>query len=401
MAKQLTAVSVANARSGQRRREIPDAGCRGLYLIVQPSGRKSWAVRYRFAGKPRKVTLDGSLTLAAARKTAAEALHELERGNDPAALKSKTKATAATLAADTVERWAAQFIELHARRKTRALTLAQYESVLRRLVLPAWRGRTVHDIKRRDVIELLEQIAVDRPIMANRTLGVLSKLFNWLCERDVIVASPCAGVKRPSEENARERVLTDPEIKRLWLACDAIGGPAGACIKTLLLTGQRRSEVAGMRRSEISGDVWSLPGERTKNKKRHDVPLSVQALAILESMPVIAGSDYVFTLGRAPLSHFDRSKQLIDAQMKPDRPWVLHDLRRTVASGMARLGLRLPVIEKVLNHASGSFRGIVGVYQRHDFAAEKRDALARWADHVDSLVSGKPVGKVVSLRSRP
>ena len=266
MAKQLTAVSVANARAESRRREIPDAGCRGLYLVVQPSGRKSWAVRYRFAGKPRKVTLDGALTLAAALKAAAEALHELERGNDPAALKTKTKATAATLAADTVERWAAQFIELHARRKTRALTLAQYESVLRRLVLPAWRGRTVHDIKRRDVIELLEQIALDRPIMANRTHGVISKLFNWLCERDVIVASPCAGVKRPSEETARERVLTDREIKRLWLACDAIGGPAGACIKTLLLTGQRRSEVAGMRRSEISGDVWSLPGEKAARR---------------------------------------------------------------------------------------------------------------------------------------
>ena len=171
MAKQLTAVSVANARPGPQRREIPDAGCRGLYLVVQPSGRKSWAVRYRFAGKPRKVTLDGALTLAAARKAAAEALHELERGNDPAALKSGARATAAALAADTVDKWAEQFIELHARRKTRALTLAQYESVLRRLVLPAWRGRTVHDIKRRDVIELLEQIALDRPIMANRTLG--------------------------------------------------------------------------------------------------------------------------------------------------------------------------------------------------------------------------------------
>ena len=400
MAKQLTAVSIANARPGPQRREIPDAGCRGLYLVVQPSGRKSWAVRYRFAGKPRKVTLAGALTLAAARKAAAEALHELERGNDPAALKSETRATAAALAADTVDKWADQFIERHARRKTRALTLAQYESVLRRLVLPAWRGRTVHDIKRRDVIELLEQIALDRPIMANRTLGVLSKFFNWLCERDRIVASPCAGVRRPSEEHARERVLSDDEIRRLWIACDDIGGPAGACIKTLLLTGQRRSEVSGMCRSEISGDVLSLPGERTKNKKRHDVPLSRQVLAILESMPAIAGSDYVFTLGRAPLGHFDRSKQLIDAQMKPDAPWVLHDLRRTCASGMARLGVRLPVIEKCLNHSSGTFRGIVATYQRHDFAAEKHDALKRWADHIDAIVSGEPAGKVVSLRPR-
>jgi len=400
MAKQLTAVSIANARPGPQRREIPDAGCRGLYLVVQPSGRKSWAVRYRYDGRPKKLTLGPALTLAAARKAAADALHELERGNDPAALKSEIKATAAKLATDTVEKWAAQFIELHARRKTRALTLAQYESVLRRLVLPAWRGRTVHDIKRRDVIELLEQIAADRPIMANRTLGVLSKFFNWLCARDVIVASPCAGVKRPSEEHARERKLTDDEIKALWAACDAIGGMAGACVKLLLLTGQRRSEVAGMRRSEISGDVWSLPPERTKNKKPHDVPLSAQVLAIVESVPVIADSDYVFTLGRAPLGHFHRSKQLIDAEMKSDAPWVLHDLRRTCASGMQRVGVQLPVIEKVLNHSSGTFRGIVGVYQRHEFAAEKRDALRRWADHVDAIVRGEAVGKVVSLRSR-
>jgi integrase len=131
------------------------------------------------------------------------------------------------------------------------------------------------------------------------------------------------------------------------------------------------------------------------------VPLSAQVLAIIESLPAITGSDYVFTLGRAPLGHFDRSKREIDAQMRPNAPWVLHDLRRTVASGMARLGLRLPVIEKVLNHSSGTFRGIVATYQRHDFAAEKRDALQRWAEHVDAVVRGERAGKVVPLRPRP
>jgi integrase len=117
-------------------------------------------------------------------------------------------------------------------------------------------------------------------------------------------------------------------------------------------------------------------------------------------MPKIAGGDYVFTTsGWAPLGRFDRIKHELDAHMKPQTPWVFHDLRRTVASGMARLGVRLPVIEKCLNHTGGSFRGIVGVYQRHDFAAEKRDALQRWADHIDSIVRGEPIGKVV--RSRP
>jgi integrase len=149
-----------------------------------------------------------------------------------------------------------------------------------------------------------------------------------------------------------------------------------------------------MRHSEINGDVWSLPPERVKNGQRHEVPLSTQALAAIESVPVFAGQeDHVFP--PASMSHL---KAALDRHMKVAQPWVFHDLRRTAASGMARLGIRLPVIEKCLNHASGSFRGIVGVYQRHDFAAEKRDALQRWADHVEAVVKGGPVGKVIKLR---
>jgi integrase len=406
MAKSLTAKSVENAKPfASARREIPDGGCRGLYLIVQATGRKSWAVRYRFQGQPKKLTLDGGLTLAAARKQAAVALHELAQGRDPAALKFEARETAekaaAERAADTVEQWAAHFIERHAKKKTRENTWRQTVHVFDDIVLPAWRGRVIHDIKRRDIIELIESVAEDRPIMANRVHAHLSKFFNWLCERDVIAASPCAGVKRPSAETARDRILSDAELKALWLACGDIGDPAGACIKILLLTGQRRSEVAGMRRGEINGDVWTLAPERTKNKQRHDVPLAAQAVSIIEGMPRIAGGDHVFTTsGWAPLSHFDRIKDELDARMQQRTPWVVHDLRRTVASGMAKLGVRLPVIEKCLNHASGSFRGIVGVYQRHDFAAEKRDALQRWADHIDAIVRGEPAGKVVSLRSR-
>jgi integrase len=402
----LTAKSVENVKPGAARREVPDSGCRGLYLVVQPTGRKSWAVRYRYAGTPKKLTLDGALTLAAARKAATDALHELAQGRDPAALKFEARASAekatAARAADTVEQWVAHFIERHAKKKTRENSWRQAVHVFDDIVLPAWRGRIVHDIKRRDIIELIESVAEDRPIMANRAHAHVSKFFNWLCERDVIAASPCAGVKRPSAENARDRILSDDEIKALWLACGDIGDPAGACIKVLLLTGQRRSEVAGMRRGEINGDVWTLAPERTKNKRRHDVPLSAQALAIIEGMPKIAGGDHVFTVsGWAPLSQFDRIKHELDAHMKPQTPWVLHDVRRSAASGMAKLGIRLPVIEKCLNHTGGSFRGIVGVYQRHDFAAEKRDALQRWADHIDAIVRGEPARKVVSLRSRP
>jgi integrase len=407
MTKTLTAKSVENIKAGSARQEIPDAGCRGLYLVVQTSGLKSWAVRYRYDGRPKKLTLDRALTLAAARKAATDALHELAQGRDPAAQKFEAKASAekdrAARAADTVDHWANHFIERHAKKKTRENSWRQAVHVFDNIVLPVWRGRIIHDIKRRDVIELVEGVADDRPIMANRTHAHLSKFFNWLCERDVITASPCAGVRAPSAEHARERNLSDDEIKSLWLACDGIGGRVGPCIKLMLLTGQRHGEVVGMRRSEISGDVWVLPPERTKNKRQHDVPLSTQALAIIDAMPVITGEkDFVFTSSKTRrLGNFSRAKLAIDARMKPDQPWVLHDLRRTVASGMARLGIKLPVIEKILNHASGSFRGIVGVYQRHDFAAEKRLALQNWADHIDSIVSGKPVSKVVKLRSRP
>jgi len=404
MAK-LTTKFIENAKPADVRREIPDSGCRGLYLVVQPSGRKAWAVRYRFGGVTRKLTLDAGLTLAAARKAATDALHELERGNDPAALKFEARAATESAAAarkrDTVDHLAGLFIEQHAKRKTRKNSWRQTEHVFENIVLPAWRGRVIHNIARRDIRELVENVAVDRPIMANRALGQLSKFFNWMLERDIITASPCAGIKPPAKEHARERLLSDDEIKSLWFACDTIKGPAGPVVKLLLLTGQRCGEVVGMKRSEISGDVWTLPPERTKNKMRHEVPLSAQALAIIDAMPVI-DEDFVFTSSATRrLGKMSHAKKALDAQIKPKEPWVLHDLRRTAASGMAALGIKLPVIEKVLNHKSGSFRGIVGVYQRHEYAAEKRDALQRWANHVEGLVSGKPVeDKVVPIRVR-
>ncbi len=402
----LTVKKIENIKPGEARKEIPDGGCRGLYLIVQPSGRKSWAVRYRFQGKPRKLTLDGVEGLADARKAATTALHELEGGKDPAGLKFDAKAAeqkaAVERAGDTIDNLAAQFIERYAKKQTRENSWRLTQRIFERFVLPAWRGRLIHDIKRRDIIQLIESVAEDTPILANRVLAALSKFFNWLASRDVIVASPCAGVARPAKENARDRILSDEEIRVLWSACDAIGERTGTFIKVLLLTGQRRGEVSGMRRSEIDGDVWTLPPERTKNGERHHVPLSTQVMDIIVSVPVISGAEeFVFVgTGNRKFGGFTRTKAALDAHMKPEKPWVIHDLRRTCASGMARLGVRLPVIEKCLNHQSGSFRGIVSVYQRHDFAAEKCDALQRWADHVEAIVRGEPAGKVVTLRGR-
>jgi integrase len=403
LAKALTAKSVENEKPSAQTREIPDGGCRGLYLIVHPTGRKSWAVRYRFRKRTRKLTLNSG-TLAEARHAATKALAELARGNDPAVLKfdaqAKAEKEAADRNADTIDRWAAQFIERHANKK-RPSTRQQVLHVFDRIVLPVWRGRVVHDIQRRDVIDLIESVAESRPILANRVLAWLSALFNWMTARDVIASSPVHGVKRPSEEHARNRVLSDGEIIALWHACEEIGGPEGAYVKILLLCGQRRSEVAGMRRSEIAADVWTLPANRTKNRQVHTIPLSAQALAIIDAMPRFAGSDYVFTTtGKAPFGHFDRIKTEIDARMKSSTPFVLHDIRRTVATGLQKLGIRLEVTEAVLNHTGGSRRGIVSVYQTHQYTTEKREALQRWADHIEGLVTGKAQDNIVRLAAR-
>jgi integrase len=181
------------------------------------------------------------------------------------------------------------------------------------------------------------------------------------------------GVPRPASESARERTLSERELIQLWHACDAVEEPARSWIRMLALLGQRRSETAGIRRSEINGDLWQLPAERMKGRQPHVLPLPTQAMAIVEAMPPIGDGDLVFTTtGTSPLSHFDRIKRIIDAEMKPATPWTWHDIRRSTASGLAGLGVAVPVVEKILAHRSGTFRGIVSTYQRHSFIPDRK-----------------------------
>jgi integrase len=422
MAKRLTAIGVENAKPRAKRVEISDAGCKGLYLVIQPSGSKSWAVRYRFAGKPCKLTLgpalvlergeaepgepaiDGALTLAAARKLAADALYKVKQGIEPATEKrSRIEAArdaATTRAADTVENLATQFVERYAKVKNRSWQ--QVEAIFRREILPQWKGRTVHEITTEHVEDLIDAIAADRPIMANRTLAALRKFFGWMGGRSkggrkaVLKArlrtAPCLGVEAPGQERSRDRVLTNDEIKAIWCACDEEGEPFGPFLKALLLTGQRRGELAGMRRNEIDLDrrEWSLPGTRTKNKKPHIVPLSHQAIQTIEAVTTMAGG-YVFTTtGEGGVRAFSKVKRRIDRRINPVTPWVLHDIRRTVATGMADIGIQPHIVEAVLNHVSGHRAGVAGTYNRAIYASEKAEALQRWADHVEGLVSSKP-----------
>jgi integrase len=379
----LTVKSVETAAPTRDRREIPDGYVKGLYLIVQPSGAKSWAVRYRHGGRPRKHTL-GSYPLYGlkeARERGIVALRAASEGRDPAA--------AETLSADSIESAVEEFLERHVRRNYRPRPMGEAERLLRSHVVETWRGRRVSSITRADVRRMLDRI-VERgtPIAANRVHSVTRALFNWLVGQEIIAASPCAGLKAPAgKEGSRDRVLSDHELRQVWQAAGQLG-PYGAMVRLLILTGQRRGEVAGMEWGELDLEnrLWTLPRERVKNDRRHEVPLSPQTVAIIQSLPRI-GDKYVFSVnGAAPANNFSGNCARLRELLGDMSPWVIHDLRRTAASGMARLGISLAIIEKVLNHVSGSFAGIVGVYQRHEFAEEKRAALEKWADHVERLV---------------
>jgi integrase len=396
MTKALTDIAIARLKPRPVRYEVPDGGARGLRVIVQPSGRKSYAVRYRnVAGRARKLTLPPGITLAAARKLAADALLDSAQGKDPATAKQAARQTTRAQVDDTVERLAARFITEHAKRNTRPNSWRGTIYAFRNDVLPAWGRRTVHEITRRDVRELLGRIAVERPVMANRTRSAISKFFGWLAEQDIIVASPCVGVRAPTKEIPRERVLSDDELRRMWLACEAIGGAVGACVKLLMLTAARRSEIANLKWSEVDGDLLMLPAERMKGKVAHIIPLSTQAAAIIAAQPRVGA--YVF--GKTPVGHWHRIKPELDQHVATREPWVIHDVRRSVATGMAKLGIAIPVIEKLLAHKSGTFKGVVGIYQRHSFLPELSVAVQRWADHIDQLVGGKPA-KVVKMPRR-
>jgi integrase len=379
MAK-LTIKGIEAIRPGKARREIPDALLPGLYFIVQPSGAKSWAVRYRHGGRTRKYTIGPHplFDLKAAREAGTKALRTAAEGRDPAAEKRRTDT-------DSVAAAVTQFIERYCKRNYRPQPLRGTVRLLEAHVLARWRDRKIDDITRADVRDMLERIKA--PILANRVHAIVRKLFNWSVENDIIANSPVAGIKQPSIETARDRVLTDDELRLVWQAAEKIGPPVGSMVQLLILTGQRRGEVAGMEWAELDleAGLWTLPAGRVKNGRRHEVPLSRQAMAIVKRLPHISDC-LVFSLnGLAQFGSFSRYKRHVDTLVNIP-PWVVHDLRRTAASGMARLGTSLPVIEKVLNHSSGSFAGIVGVYQRHEFADEKRQALQRWADYVERLV---------------
>ena len=390
----------------------------GFGLRIYPSRRKSFVLSYRnSAGRKRMIVLGAyglDLTLDQARDKATKERAKLVDGADPLAERHAERAETAT--GDTFKAVAESFVTRYVRVNKRASSAVEDERIINKDLVSKWGKRKVADIARRDVIELLDEIT-DRgsPIMANRTLAVVRRPFGWCVERGVIDGSPVIGVKAPGKESKRDRVLDDNELRFVWNAAGALGWPFGPFVRLLILSGQRRGEVAAMKWSnlDLDGDEpkWTLPREATKGDRAHTVPLSPQVIDIIADLPRME-SAFVFDTGRrkedTPINGFSKTKRDLDAkiaklvekdEMEPLSPWTLHDIRRSAASGMAALNVPPHILSRVLNHAAGAAEGITAVYNRHAYTDEQRHALNAWGAHIERIVAGKEAGNVVELRS--
>lgn len=408
----LTARSVENAKPDPGRRlELPDGALPGFYLVIQPSGAKSWAVRYRVGGKPKKFTLGPypRLTLGEAREQARTALRLSSEGQDPSALRTAADREAEASTKLRFGYVAAEFIERYAKPRNR--TWPETERLLTKADLAPWQNRDLRTITRQEILAVLDRM-VERgaPIQANRLVATLRRFFGWSVERGILDASPAASLKPPSAEQARDRVLADEELRAIWLAAEEIGYPLGPAVQLMILTGQRRSEVleAEWQEFDLVRGLWSIPRERVKNDTGHVVPLAPGAVEIIESLPKVGDNPRLLftTNGTTPFSGVSKAIEKLSSLMQKHlrfdegavAPWRLHDLRRTFATGCARLGVPLHVVEKCLNHTSGTFGGIVAVYQRHDFLDERRRAMSGWDRHVIGLIA-QAQGNVITFKT--
>lgn len=361
--------------SGKRPAHVP-----GLYVRVRESGA-SYTIQWRQlqGQKQRRLVLGkvGAISLAEARRSARQKFEEIAQGRDPIAERARSR-TERTFGEAAEEYLQARVGTMKPRSIAECRKhLMRYFKNLHPLTVAAVNRALI-------ATELRTIIREHGPIASDRARGTLSAFYGWCIAHGLTEANPVIGTIKSGMEKARDRVLTDGELVKVWNS--APDADYGRIVKLLILTGQRRDEIAGMRREELGEDVLTLPKERTKNGRPHDVPLSDQALAVLAEHPERADSDFVFGRGEAGFSGYSRSKERLD-EASGVTDWVIHDLRRTVATGMANIGVQPHIIEAILNHVSGHKAGVAGIYNRSTYAAEKRAALALWGSHVMTLLA--------------
>jgi len=417
MQKKLTDTTLRNLKPpASGRLEVWDKLLPSFGIRISDKDARSWQIMYRVGfgegRKQRRYRLGDAklMSLGEAREAARKALGKVERGGDPAAERVQVQGVQA--ASDSFAAVAEAYLQRYVKKNTRASTYRETKRILDVDLIPLWGGKPIANIARRDVDELLDTIA-DRgaKVQANRTLATLKTMFRWATEKEYMAASPIERMRPPTKERTRDRALSDDEIRWFWQAAGELAWPFGPLFRLLLLTGQRRDEVSGMAWGELDFErrVWTLPRERSKNDKAHDTALSQLALEIIAELPYLSDTLVFSTNGANPVSGFSRAKSRLDAIMDRLRreegggaiePWILHDLRRTSATGMAGLGVAPHVVDKTLNHTSGTIRGVAAIYNRHEYMAERAAALEAWSSYIEGLIRPAPASNVVRLAHR-
>ena len=369
-----------------KRVEIWDARVPAFGIRVSPKGNKSFVLLYRHRGRPRRMTIGRYpvVSLSEARNRAMEALGEVARGADPQVQKALKHN--GTRFDDTVD----MFVRTYCRQHNRESTRRETERLLKARFVSRWAARDIREISKSDVLKIIDETLQDgAPSAANHALATIRLFFNWCSDRGLVDVNPCDRLKAPAKKVARDRVLDDLELGKVWNAAASIGYPFGTITQLLLLTAQRRNEVASMRWKDIDfgAAAWAIPAELTKNGVTHVVPLVPEALQILTCVPRVH-NELLFPArggeGRA-FSGFSKSKERL-ASLSTVAEFTLHDLRRTVATRMASLGVAPHVVERLLNHVTGTLGGVAGVYNRFKYREEVKAALVLWTGHMRQLV---------------
>src|SRR5262249_45238453 len=400
MAKPLTPITIANLKARPRQYEVSDGGCAGLRVVVFPTRRKSFVVRYRFRRLQRKLTLgpvlltrngegepdtapelDTPLSLAAARELATKALRQARAGNDPAAAKRKRKQERYAAEANTLEAIAQEHLP---RQGPRLRTLRQRRADLELLCKSPIGQLPIDQITRGQLVRVLDHIADHNgPVRSDRARSALRTLLNWHAARsDYVPALPRGGRKTSIRERARTRTLSDPELRKLWTVAGTYPRPFGAFIQFLLLTGARRNEAAGLHRDELSedGTIWIIPAHRYKSGRDTLIPLSRAAQRIIAEQPP---GDFVFGVdGSRPFGGFDRRKKDFDAKIGFS-DYVLHDLRRTARTLLSRAGVAADIAEMCLGHV---LTGVRGTYDLYQYRPEKTAAFEALVALIERIV---------------
>jgi integrase len=400
-------ISKSNVDTAQPGSVYWDDKLAGFGLRVSSAGRKVYIYRYRKAAPGRAaqtrpitytIGAHGGLTPDEARKIAAGLAARVAEGGNPQAEKNEKRLTSVEL---EFSRQADLWLE-HYEQVRRASSLFQAKLVVRNHLKPGLKNKSLAEITRSDIQAVIDGIPQRQKAMRRAVFAYASVMFSWSVSRGDIARNPLKDMLKPEAPKARERILTDEELVLIWRA--SYQSSFGAFYRLLILTGQRKSEVATLQWSHLdrSQATWTIPAAQTKNGKAHIVPLSQAAV---DELDALGGEEwpktgYVIstTAGKKPIAGFSKAKKSLDAARISE--WRVHDLRRTLATGLQRLGVRFEVTEAVINHISGSRGGVAGIYQRHDWKDEKRAALDAWANHLRSLLDKPDTTNILSFKSK-